>query len=103
MKNKTLISELRTQRRWAQEYLANGCGLSIRTIQRLEAGEDSSLETLRLVADALDVPINELFDNFKDSDKEKDILDFSVEQTLEINKGMQMKIFLNLLNFYISC
>ena len=59
--NETRIIELRRERGWTQEKLAEECGVGIRTIQRLEAGNDASLETLSMVANALGVPVRELF------------------------------------------
>ncbi|WP_010204060.1 helix-turn-helix domain-containing protein [Salinibacterium sp. PAMC 21357] len=59
--NETRIVALRRERGWTQEKLADECGVGIRTIQRLEAGSDASLETLSLVADALGVPVRDLF------------------------------------------
>lgn len=44
-----------------QERLAERSGVAVRTIQRLEAGEDASLETLALIASALEVDVQELF------------------------------------------
>ena len=61
MKNKTLISDLRKQKGLTQEKLAELTGLNVRTIQRLESGEDASLETLRSIAVALDVEVIEWF------------------------------------------
>ncbi|WP_205881331.1 helix-turn-helix transcriptional regulator [Leucobacter viscericola] len=57
----TRISELRQNLGWSQERLASESGVATRTIQRLEAGNDVSLETLSLIADALDVSVEELF------------------------------------------
>jgi transcriptional regulator with XRE-family HTH domain len=57
----TRIAHLRQQQGWTQERLAEAAGVGIRTIQRLEAGQDASLETLSLVAEALRVPVRELF------------------------------------------
>ena len=59
--NETRIVELRQERGWTQEKLATECGVGIRTIQRLEAGNDASLETLSLVAETLGVPVRDLF------------------------------------------
>ena len=36
-------------------------GIAVRTIQRLEAGRDAGLETLSLIANALGVPVTDLF------------------------------------------
>ncbi|GAA4083879.1 helix-turn-helix transcriptional regulator [Nocardioides kongjuensis] len=59
--NEPRIRDLRTARGWSQERLAEASGVAVRTIQRLEAGNDASLETLSLVATALEVPVRDLF------------------------------------------
>ena len=61
--NETRIAELRKARGWTQERLGQESGVAVRTIQRLEAGKDASLETIKLLADALDVPVRDLFAN----------------------------------------
>jgi transcriptional regulator with XRE-family HTH domain len=66
--NKTRIVELRQEHGWTQERLATASGVGLRTIQRLEAGEDASLETLSLVAEALRVPVRDLFTMIEDAD-----------------------------------
>ena len=58
--NQTRIIELRQAQGWTQERLANASGVGLRTVQRLEAGQDT-LETLTLVAEALQVPVQSLF------------------------------------------
>lgn len=65
--NKTRIVELRQAQGWTQERLAIESTVGLRTIQRMEAGEDSSLETLSLVADALRVPVRDLFSTLDDT------------------------------------
>ena len=65
--NNTRIMELRQSQGWTQERLANESGVGLRTIQRLEAGQDASLETLSLVAEALHVPVKELFTSIDDA------------------------------------
>lgn len=59
--------ELRQAQGWTQERLANESGVGLRTVQRLEAGQDASLETLSLVADALQVPVRDLFTSIEDA------------------------------------
>ena len=58
--NSTRIGELRRARGWTQERLGTESGVAARTIQRLEAGHDASLETIALIADALGVPVRDL-------------------------------------------
>lgn len=48
--NRMQITTLRQNLGWTQERLATESGVGVRTIQRLEAGHDASLETLSLVS-----------------------------------------------------
>lgn len=59
--NESRIAELRRVKGWTQERLATVSGITVRTVQRLEAGNDASLETISLVAKALDVQVGDLF------------------------------------------
>ncbi|CUW37865.1 conserved protein of unknown function [Magnetospirillum sp. XM-1] len=54
------IRELRLQRAWSQEQLAEIAGISARTVQRLEQGQAAALETLKALAAAFDMPIDRL-------------------------------------------
>jgi transcriptional regulator with XRE-family HTH domain len=64
----TQVKELRTTRGWTQERLATESGVTVRTVQRLEAGNDASLETLSLIASALHVPVRDLFVGIEDDE-----------------------------------
>lgn len=55
------IKELRAASHQSQEQLAEKAQVSVRTIQRLEAGDDASISTLNLVAGALGVGVGDLF------------------------------------------
>ena len=54
------IRQLREARGWSQEHLASICGLSPRTVQRLEAEGNASFESRMAVAAALEVTAEEL-------------------------------------------
>ncbi|SVK54127.1 anaerobic benzoate catabolism transcriptional regulator [Acinetobacter baumannii] len=54
------IRPLRLEKGWSQEQLATIAGLSTRTVQRIENGEQASLETLTAIAAALDVQVSDL-------------------------------------------
>jgi transcriptional regulator with XRE-family HTH domain len=54
------IRQLRLEKGWSQEQLASIAGLSTRTVQRLENGEQASLETLTAIAAALELQIGDL-------------------------------------------
>jgi len=101
MNQNNQISLLRKSRGWTQEKLAEESNLSIRTIQRLESGEDSSLETLRLVSNALEVQINDLFEESENKSKEVNLI--SKEQSMQIEKRKEEKQIFNMkqLIFYL--
>jgi len=63
----TRIADLRQEIGWTQERLATESGVGLRTIQRVEAGKDASLETLSLVAGALRVAVRDLFTTIDDA------------------------------------
>ena len=60
------IKEMRLERHWSQDQLAEMSGLSIRTIQRIENGENAGLESLKALAAVFEI-------NIADSDKKKEI------------------------------
>ena len=64
------IKQLRLAKHLSQEQLAEKSKVSVRTIQRLEAGEDASISTLNLVAGSLGVKVGDLFPT-TDSDRQK--------------------------------
>ena len=60
------IKKMRLERHWSQEQLAEMSGLSIRTIQRIENGENAGLESLKSLAAVFEI-------NITDSDKKKEL------------------------------
>ena len=54
------IKELRQARGWSQEQLADFSGLSLRTIQRVEARNKAGYESLRTLAEAFDIEVTAL-------------------------------------------
>ena len=60
MVNSNLIKKLRKNLGWSQEQLATASGLSLRTIQRVEAEGKASLETKVCLAATLEVKLEEI-------------------------------------------
>lgn len=60
------IKKMRLERHWSQDQLAELSGLSTRTIQRIENGENAGLETLKSLAAVFEI-------NIADSDKKAEI------------------------------
>ena len=55
-----LIQKLRLKHGWSQQQLADASGLSVRTIQRIEAGHPASVETLKSLAAVFEVDFSTL-------------------------------------------
>lgn len=72
------LKKLRLERHWSQEQLADMSGLSIRTIQRIERGENAGLESLKALAAVFDTTI-------EDSKKE-DLLEQAKKEEAYIQK-----------------
>lgn len=53
--NTTLIRQLRADKGWTQQQLADICNLSLRTIQRVELHGIASLETSKALAVAFEI------------------------------------------------
>jgi transcriptional regulator with XRE-family HTH domain len=64
-----IVRRLRDKRNWSQEQLATVSGLSLRTIQRVEAGNNASMETLKSFASVFDVEISTLTEEITVIDK----------------------------------
>ncbi|MDN7123900.1 DUF805 domain-containing protein [Pseudidiomarina sp. 1APP75-32.1] len=59
------ILQLRQFRGWSQQQLADIAGITLRTVQRIEASGAASLESIQALAAAFEVPISELADERK--------------------------------------
>jgi transcriptional regulator with XRE-family HTH domain len=60
------LKKIRLERHWSQDQLAEMSGLSIRTIQRIENGENAGLESLKSLAAVFEI-------NITDSDKAQEM------------------------------
>lgn len=58
--NSENIKSSRLKRAWSQEHLAHVAGLGLRTIHRIETKGEASLESIKAIASALEVPLNEM-------------------------------------------
>jgi transcriptional regulator with XRE-family HTH domain len=53
------IKKMRLERHWSQDQLSEMSGLSIRTIQRIENGENAGLESLKSLAAVFEINITD--------------------------------------------
>lgn len=67
-----ILKQLRMSRHLSQEQLADMSGLSVRTIQRIESGQNASLESQKCLAAALDVDLDTLNQPTIEIDKSSD-------------------------------
>lgn len=58
--NASLVVELRAKKAWSQEELSIASGLNLRTIQRVEKEAAASLQTVKALASAFSIGIQEL-------------------------------------------
>ena len=92
------IKKMRLERHWSQEQLAEMSGLSIRTIQRIENGENAGLESLKCLASVFEI-------NIADSDKKEEMEQIRKEEEYVQNvkgfyKILALAIF-SLVGFFI--
>jgi transcriptional regulator with XRE-family HTH domain len=67
-----IVKKLRVDKNWSQEQVAAFSGLSIRTIQRVESGQNASIETLKSLASVFEVEISKLTEEIKVIDKKSE-------------------------------
>lgn len=69
----TTLKDLRLQRAWNQEDLAERAGVSRLTVVNLEAGRPCLPSTLQKIADALEMPVADLYEIVRPRDEEEGI------------------------------
>lgn len=94
------IKKMRLERHWSQDQLSEMIGLSIRTIQRIENGENAGLESLKSLASVFDV-------NITDSNKTQEMEQIRKEEEYVQNvkgfyKFLALAIFSLVVFFFIA-
>ncbi|KRL26130.1 DNA-binding protein [Limosilactobacillus frumenti DSM 13145] len=95
------IKQIRLAKHLSQEQLAEKSKVSVRTIQRLEAGEDASISTLNLVAGALGVEVGDLFPK-TDSDQQQVKIQ-SADEQLQYQLHQRREEYSTFNKLYTSC
>ena len=89
------IKKLRLELHWSQDQLSEMSGLSIRTIQRIENGENAGLESLKSLAAVFEI-------NIADSDKKEEIEQIRKEEEYVQNlKGFYKLLAIALLSLLV--
>ena len=85
-----LVQKLRLQRGWSQQQLAELSGLNVRTIQRIEKGQEPSVESLKSFAAVFNVE----FSTLKEQGMDNVISESqSAEEILAFNQVRKLKGF----------
>ena len=85
-----LVQKLRLQRGWSQQQLAELSGLNVRTIQRIEKGQEPSVESLKSLAAVFNVE----FSTLKEQGMDNVISETqSAEEILAFNQVRKLKDF----------
>ncbi|TMJ01921.1 MAG: helix-turn-helix domain-containing protein [Alphaproteobacteria bacterium] len=85
-----LIHKLRLQRGWSQEQLAELSGLSVRTIQRLERGHPSSVESLKALGAVFEIDFSKLREDAMEPSITQGV---SAEETIALARVRRVKEF----------
>jgi len=85
-----LVQKLRLQRGWSQQQLAELSGLNVRTIQRIEKGQEPSVESLKSLAAVFNVEFSTLKEQGMDNALSETQ---SAEEILAFNQVRKLKGF----------
>ena len=88
------IKKMRLDRHWSQEQLAEMSGLSARTIQRIENGENAGLESLKSLAAVFET-------NITDSDKKEEEQIRKEEEYVQNVKGFYKLLVLAIFSLVV--
>jgi len=83
-----IVRKLRLQRGWSQEHLAELTGVNVRTIQRIERGKKSSLETRSALAAIFEVDISTFEEGITEM-PEKTQVSSDEHEAIEYIKGVK--------------
>ena len=94
------IKKLRLERHWSQEQLAEISGLSTRTIQRIESGQNADFETLKSLASVFEINLSSL--NKKEEEEQLQIEESKNEDLKGLYKFIALAIFSLIIAFFVS-
>ena len=94
------IKKLRLERHWSQEQLAEMSGLSARTIQRIESGQNADFETLKSLASVFEINLSSL--NKKEEEEQLQLEENKIEDLKGLYKFIALAIFSLIITFFIS-
>lgn len=84
-----ITRKLRLQRGWSQEQVAQMSGLSVRTVQRIERGQSSSMESLKALAAVFEIDVTHLTEGVNMTNN----VDLSIEEKAVLEQVKDIKDF----------
>ncbi len=91
------IKRWREERYWSQEHLAELAGIGVRTIQRIENGEQASPESLKALAAAFNIDVMALSpDPAAEADK------IVAQQDAKTLAGLRLSLWINLASYVLG-
>ncbi len=84
-----IVKKLRLQKCWSQEQLSQFTGLSVRTIQRIEQGQQASLESLKSIAAVFQINLDDLQQESDMDTHSNNNSTHTIELNIEEKKAME--------------
>jgi len=91
------IKRWREERHWSQEHLAELAGVGIRTVQRIENGEQASRESLMAIAAAFNVEAMALC-----VDPEIEADEIVQQRNMEVATGLRLSFLVHLVGYLMG-
>lgn len=91
------LKRWREERHWSQEHLADLAGVGLRTIQRIENGQQASAESLKAIASAYQVEVAALY-----IDPEAEALSLIERKNAKGIAALKLSFFIHLASWVIG-
>ncbi|MBU1346659.1 MAG: helix-turn-helix domain-containing protein [Alphaproteobacteria bacterium] len=91
------IKRWREERHWSQEHLAELSGIGLRTLQRIETGQQASDETLKALANAYQIDVSALA-----VDPEVEAINILQARNAKIRSGLRLSLWIHLAGYAVG-
>ncbi len=94
--NSTAVKQLREQKCWSQQQLADMAGISLRTLQRVESKSVASQETVKCLAAVFEVDLDNLLPQLEQSTLRQPEHDSESSKAITHNKHAKIRFYAGL-------
>ncbi len=91
------IKRWREERHWSQEHLADMAGVGLRTLQRIENGQQASADSLKALASAFQVDVTALY-----VDPEAEAASIIKAKNAKASDAIRMSFFIHLASWVLG-